>query len=200
TIKDLNVTNHAKAKDLEVTNKTKTKDLEVTGNSTLGNTTIGGTGKTFNVTNGTKIDMGGNKVENITSGEIKAGDNNAITGGVIHNKLQELSTNATVYVGNNSGVKVKRSLGAEMQIVGTGTLADDKYSGKNVKTVGTQDGGIEIRFSEAPEFKELNVTGEAKIKDLNVTNKTKTKDLEVTNNATIKDLNVTNKTKTKDLE
>ncbi|MGX2970749.1 hypothetical protein, partial [Ursidibacter sp. B-7004-1] len=155
---------NATIKDLNVTNKTKTKDLEVTGNSTLGNTTIGGEGKTFNVTNGTKIDMGGNTINNITSGEIKEGNTQAVTGGAVHTKVKELIDGGIKFMGNN-GTVITTKLGKQLNIIG-GNVTQGNYSSNNVRTQADGTGNITIEFAEKPKFeaveaKDLNVTGNA---------------------------------------
>ncbi|BCB09107.1 hypothetical protein HHSLTHF2_29970 [Vreelandella venusta] len=60
---------------------------------------------------------------------------------------------------------VTRKLNEELQIVGTGADTDTagnpiNYSSGNIKTVATQDNGIEIRFADTPNFQGADMGGE----------------------------------------
>ncbi|MGA4495908.1 YadA-like family protein, partial [Vreelandella venusta] len=60
---------------------------------------------------------------------------------------------------------VTRKLNEELQIVGTGAGTDTAgnpidYSSGNIKTVATQDGGIQIQFADTPNFQGADMGGE----------------------------------------
>ncbi|WP_303011643.1 ESPR-type extended signal peptide-containing protein, partial [Rodentibacter pneumotropicus] len=206
TTKDLNVTNNATVNNLTATNGTITnltsengtfsKNLTSTGETLLsGNTTIGGQDKTFTVANGTKVDMGGNVISNITDGNISAGSKDAITGGQLHSTIQNITTNLTNqgmnFTGNN-GVVVTRKLGETLTV--QGSLAENKEAdSSNIRTVANATtGAIEIVMAKDPTFRNLTATGNTTVGgDLGVNGTTTTKNLNVTNNANIeKDLTV----------
>ncbi|MGX2987420.1 ESPR-type extended signal peptide-containing protein [Ursidibacter sp. B-7004-1] len=55
-------------------------DLNVSGSTTLGDTNVGGKGNTFAVKEGTKVDMGGNKISNVANGDISPNSTDAVNG------------------------------------------------------------------------------------------------------------------------
>ncbi|MBV6528604.1 YadA-like family protein, partial [Ursidibacter maritimus] len=151
------------ATDVNTTNITSTgkaviKDLNVSGDSTLGNVTIGGQDKVFNITSGTKVDMGGNTINNITSGEIKAGDNNAVTGDVVNTKIQELTDSGMKFAGNN-GTVITTKLGDQLNIIG-GNVTAGSYSSNNVRTQTDGTGNVTIEFADKPVFNGLDVSNQ----------------------------------------
>ncbi|MGX2951446.1 YadA family autotransporter adhesin, partial [Ursidibacter sp. B-7004-1] len=189
-------------------NQTVEKDLTVEGN-----TNIGGEGKTFTVKEGTTVNMGGNKVENITSGEIKAGDNNAVTGDAVNTKVQELIDGGLKFMGNDGSI-ITTKLGEQLNVVGGATTAGN-YSSANVKTTADGTGNITIEFAENPEFNnitakgDLTVNGTSNLKDTNINgnqkvtgnseiggdqtvkgNQTVEKDLTVNGTSNLKDTNI----------
>ncbi|MGX2968174.1 YadA family autotransporter adhesin, partial [Ursidibacter sp. B-7004-1] len=189
-------------------NQTVEKDLTVEGN-----TNIGGEGKTFTVKEGTTVNMGGNKVENITSGEIKAGDNNAVTGDAVNTKVQELIDGGLKFMGNDGSI-ITTKLGEQLNVVGGATTAGN-YSSANVKTTADGTGNITIEFAENPEFNnitakgDLTVNGTSNLKDTNIDgnqkvtgnseiggdqtvkgNQTVEKDLTVNGTSNLKDTNI----------
>ncbi|MGX3014251.1 ESPR-type extended signal peptide-containing protein [Ursidibacter sp. B-7004-1] len=58
-------------------------DLNVSGSTTLGDTNVGGKGNTFAVKEGTKVDMGGNKISNVANGDISPNSTDAVNGAQI---------------------------------------------------------------------------------------------------------------------
>ncbi|WP_131826221.1 beta strand repeat-containing protein, partial [Rodentibacter pneumotropicus] len=206
TTKDLNVTNNATVNNLTATNGTITNltsangtfsnNLTSTGETLLsGNTTVGGQGKTFTVANGTKVDMGGNVISNITDGNISEGSKDAITGGQLHTTIQNITnslTNQGMNFTGNNGVVVTRKLGETLTV--QGSLAENKEAdSSNIRTVANATtGAIEIVMAKDPTFRNLTATGNTTVGgDLGVNGTTTTKDLNVTNNANIeKDLTV----------
>ncbi|MGX3022251.1 YadA-like family protein, partial [Ursidibacter sp. B-7004-1] len=58
-------------------------DLNVNGSTTLGDTNVGGKGNTFAVKEGTKVDMGGNKISNVANGDISPNSTDAVNGAQI---------------------------------------------------------------------------------------------------------------------
>ncbi|MFB6348613.1 ESPR-type extended signal peptide-containing protein [Moraxella sp. ZJ142] len=224
TTKDLNVTNNATiSKDLTVNGNTTVKDitgenatfknvnatenittknLTATGDTTLGNTTIGGKDKTFTILKDTKTDFGGNTLNNITSGAIENGNTSAVTGGAVHNAIENISNTLTdkgLKFAANEGTAVTRKLGETLTIKGDATTAGN-YSSANIKTVVNND-TVEIKFAEDPTFNNVTAKGNVTVeKDLTVNGTTTTKDLSVNNNATIaKDLTVKGTTTTNNL-
>ncbi|TGY45050.1 hypothetical protein E5343_12695, partial [Rodentibacter caecimuris] len=195
TITNLNSTNGT-ITNLTSENGTFSNNLTSTGETLLsGNTTVGGQGKTFTVANGTKVDMGGNVISNITDGNISEGSKDAITGGQLHSTIQNITTSLTNqgmnFTGNN-GVVVTRKLGETLTV--QGSLAENKEAdSSNIRTVANATtGAIEIVMAKDPTFRNLTATGNATVGgDLGVNGTTTTKDLNVTNNANIeKDLTV----------
>ncbi|MBF0752624.1 MULTISPECIES: hypothetical protein, partial [unclassified Pasteurella] len=194
TTKDLNVTNNATINNLISENGTFNNRLTSTGETLLlGNTTVGGQGKTFVVNRGTRVDMGGNVLTNIAEG---TNATDAATKGQLDKVVQNITNNLTALSNNpltfagNSG-STARKVGETLTISGDATIGGS-YSSKNVNTVVT-DGKVEIQIAENPEFETMSTTGNANIGgNLNVNGTTTTQDLNVTDTATLKDLNVTN--------
>ncbi|MGX2975824.1 hypothetical protein ACWI47_12270, partial [Ursidibacter arcticus] len=152
--KDLTVNGTSNLKDTNVNG-----DLTVTnGNTTLGNTTVGGQGQSFTIANGTTVDMGGNKVANITSGEIKAGDNNAVTGDVVNTKVQEL-IDSGIKFGGNEGDEITTKLGSKLNIIG-GAKTEGEYSSNNVRTQTDGSGNVTIEFADKPVFNGLDMSNQ----------------------------------------
>ncbi|MGX2975814.1 beta strand repeat-containing protein, partial [Ursidibacter arcticus] len=144
-----------------------------TGNSTFGNTIIGGAGKTFNVANGTTIDMGGNTINNITSGTIEENNNQAVTGGMVHKTVQSLIDGGIKFFGND-GTLITTKLGNQLNITG-GAKTVGNYSSNNVKTISNSTtGSLTIEFAENPVFNDiiasgdLTVNGTARLKDTDI--------------------------------
>ncbi|OOF48734.1 hypothetical protein BKK54_10255, partial [Rodentibacter genomosp. 1] len=179
--------------NLNSTDGTFNSTLTSKGETTLsGNTTVGGKDKTFNIANGTTVNMGGNVLTNIAEG---TNATDAATKGQldkmaqnITNNLTALSNNPLTFTGNSGSTA--RKLGETLTISGDKATAGT-YSSKNVNTVVT-DGKVEIQIAENPEFETMSTTGNANIGgNLNVNGATTTKDLKVTNNANVeKDLTV----------
>ncbi|OOF65108.1 hypothetical protein BKL51_06035 [Rodentibacter sp. Ppn85] len=183
--------------NLNSTNGTFSNSLVSTGNTILsGNTNVGGEGKTFTVANGTKLDMGGNVISNITDGNISAGSKDAITGGQLHTTIQNITnslTNQGMNFTGNNGEIIMRKLGETLTVQGS-LAADKKADSSNIRTISNATtGAIEIVMAKDPTFRNLNAMGNATVGgDLSVNGTTTTKDLNVTDSAIIKDLNVTN--------
>ncbi|MFC0821410.1 hypothetical protein, partial [Moraxella marmotae] len=214
TTKDLNVTNNATiSKDLTVNGNTTVKDitgenasfknvnatenittknLTATGDTTLGNTTIGGKDKTFTILKDTTTDFGGNTLNNITSGAIENGNNQAVTGGAVHNAIENISNTLTdkgLKFAANEGTAVTRKLGETLTIKGNATTAGN-YSSANIKTVVNND-TVEIKFAEDPTFNNITAKGNVTVeKDLTVNGSTTVKDI-TGENASFKDVNAT---------
>ncbi|TGZ98570.1 beta strand repeat-containing protein, partial [Rodentibacter pneumotropicus] len=195
TTKDLNVTNNATVNNLTATNGTITNltsangtfsnNLTSTGETLLsGNTTVGGQGKTFTVANGTKVDMGGNVISNITDGNISEGSKDAITGGQLHTTIQNITnslTNQGMNFTGNNGEIIARKLGEMLTIQGS-LAAEKEADSSNIRTVSNATtGAIEIVMAKDPTFRNLNATGNATVGgNLGVNGTTTTKDLNVT--------------------
>ncbi|MGQ0285736.1 beta strand repeat-containing protein, partial [Pasteurellaceae bacterium 22721_9_1] len=129
--------------------------------NTTGDATVGGK---LTAKNG--IDANSKQITNVSNGGVNATSTNAVNGAEVYKAVNDAKTDLTDTLINkglkfsgNSGVEVNRTLGSTMQIVGTGKQADEQYDASNVKTVATQDGGIEIRIDKNPTFANLTTTG-----------------------------------------
>ncbi|MCF7530161.1 hypothetical protein L4H06_07985, partial [Neisseria sp. ZJ104] len=211
TITNLTSTNGT-ITNLNSTNIT-TNNLTAKGDTVLGNTTIGGEGKTFTIEKGTTTDFGGNTLNNITSGAIENGNTSAVTGGEVAKAIQN-ATNASGFF-----LKANSEEGNGEKIGHNGTV--DIAQGSNI-VVERDKNKITVKTVDNPTFndikangnvtvaKDLKVDGNTTVKDItgdnatfknvNATESVTTKDLNVTNNATItKDLTVNGNTTVKDI-
>ncbi|MFC0820895.1 YadA-like family protein, partial [Moraxella marmotae] len=173
TVKDITGEN-ATFKNVNATESVTTNNLTATGDTTLGNTTIGGKDKTFTITNGTKTDFGGNTLNNITSGAIENGNNQAVTGGTVHNAIENVTKTLTdkgLSFATNDDGKVDKKLGETLTIKGNATTAG-KYSSANIKTV-ANNGVVEVQIAENPEFNDIKAKGNVSVdKNLSVSGDT----------------------------
>ncbi|OOH84993.1 hypothetical protein BMT54_12045, partial [Pasteurellaceae bacterium 15-036681] len=143
-------------------------DLNVDGTTNLndtvisGNTTIGGANTSFNIANGTKVDMGGNVISNITSGKVESGSRDAVTGDQLYQTITTLTDTGLTFAGNE-GV-TNRRLGETLNISGS---LDTKAaaSSQNVRTnVNAETGTVEILVSENPTFNSLTTNQDLTVK------------------------------------
>ncbi|MGP2362888.1 ESPR-type extended signal peptide-containing protein, partial [Acinetobacter junii] len=142
----------------------ETVNLGANGSVTTGNTVVSNIGVTTpqvvigtgaNTTtltsNGTSLNVGGDKITNVADGSVAS---DAVNKG----QLDIVSTQANkaiTFTGNarKSGdtTDINRKLGDSIAISGTATTTGT-YSGSNVKTVTDQAGSISIQIADAPNF------------------------------------------------
>ena len=87
---------------------------------------------------------------NITSGRAATEDQLQKSHKSLDNKINNLGDEITKkgmdFAGNTG--EFHRNLGQKVTIKGEGTESDDKYSGKNIKTVADQDGNVNIKMAK----------------------------------------------------
>ena len=149
--------------NIAITNNGKDITIATKPNLTADSLTINGNGPVINGnginTNGKNIDMGNNgKITNLTSGNVAAGDNSAVTGGAVNTAINT-AINTAVTGLKDAGFKIGADSGTDDTVKLGETV---KYAGDaNIKTTVTDN---QIDFSLADNLNVTSITtGDSKL-------------------------------------
>ncbi|MDO4697692.1 MAG: ESPR-type extended signal peptide-containing protein [Pasteurellaceae bacterium] len=101
------------------------------------------------------------QLKHVAPGKISANSTDAINGSQLYSITKGLQSRPITFQADSNSVT--RNLGQTLQIVGGGG-GSGSFSAKNVKTVATSNQGkIQIQFSDTPNFTSLTTTGNAQV-------------------------------------
>ena len=163
TIKPNDTVGFKDGTNIAITNNGKDITIATKPNLTADSLTINGNGPVINGnginTNGKNIDMGNNgKITNLTSGNVAAGDNSAVTGGAVNTAINT-AINTAVTDLKDAGFKIGADSGTDDTVKLGETV---KYAGDaNIKTTVTDN---QIGFSLADNLNVTSITtGDSKL-------------------------------------
>ena len=163
TIKPNDTVGFKDGTNIAITNNGKDITIATNPNLTADSLTINGNGPVINGnginTNGKNIDMGNNgKITNLTSGNVAAGDNSAVTGGAVNTAINT-AINTAVTDLKDAGFKIGADSGTDDTVKLGETV---KYAGDaNIKTTVTDN---QIGFSLADNLNVTSITtGDSKL-------------------------------------